>query len=451
MNYAQAISFLNSLGNEITTAKLGLGNMRTLLNFLGHPQKKFPAVLIAGTNGKGSVAAFTESIMREAGYRTGLYTSPHLIKVEERIRVYGEQITQNDFARLTKKVRQAIEALLFNTTNETNKLKLQRHPTHFEILTAIALLYFAERQVEIAVVEVGLGGRLDATNIIDPVIAVITSISLDHQAYLGQDLESITREKIGIIKRMLPNQYSYSSYLPVVCSSTNKTVIKLVKQQCKKNQAQFISAFQDLNFKILNNTLEKTLLGVEPVLGEKFKLKIPLPGPHQVKNVLAAIQIIEILNNIGFKVSASALEKGVSQTSWPGRLEIKQTSPQIIMDGAHNTQAAKSVRYHIANFLSSEKVILIYGSLRDKDITGIMSNLAGLAREVILTQPKSERSATPQEILEKYSDFKVPVHLTKNVEAAWLLAHSKAKIDDTILVLGSLYLIGEIKQHLSNT
>ena len=256
MNYSQAISFLNSLGNEITTAKLGLENMRTLLNFLGHPQKEFPCVLIAGTNGKGSVAAFTESIMRKAGYRTGLYTSPHLVKVEERIKVHGEQITQSDFARLTKKVRHAIGALLFNTTNEIKKL--QRHPTHFEILTAIALLYFAERQVEIAVVEVGLGGRLDATNIIDPVLAVITSISFDHQAYLGKDLESITREKIGIIKRILPSQHSYSSCLPVVCSSTNKTVINLVKQQCKSNQAQFISAFQDLNFKILNNSLEKT-------------------------------------------------------------------------------------------------------------------------------------------------------------------------------------------------
>ena len=449
MNYSQAISFLNSLGNEITTAKLGLENMRTLLNFLGHPQKEFPCVLIAGTNGKGSVAAFTESIMRKAGYRTGLYTSPHLVKVEERIKVHGEQITQSDFARLTKKVRHAIGALLFNTTNEIKKL--QRHPTHFEILTAIALLYFAERQVEIAVVEVGLGGRLDATNIIDPVLAVITSISFDHQAYLGKDLESITREKIGIIKRILPSQHSYSSCLPVVCSSTNKTVINLVKQQCKSNQAQFISAFQDLNFKILNNSLEKTLLGVEPVRGKKFKLEIPLPGIHQVNNVLAAIQIIEILNKTGFKVSAFALKKGVSQTFWPGRLEIRRTSPRIILDGAHNTQAAKSIRCHIAKFLPSEKVVLIYGSLRDKDITGIMSNLAGLAREVILTQPKSERGATPQEILEKYPDFKVPVHLTKNVEEAWLLAHSKAKIDDTILVLGSLYLIGEIKQHLSNS
>ena len=448
MNYSQAISFLNSLGNEITTAKLGLENMRNLLNFLGHPQKEFPCVLIAGTNGKGSVAAFTESIMRKAGYRTGLYTSPHLVKVEERIKVHGEQITQYDFARLTKKVRHSIEALLFNTTNEIKKL--QRHPTHFEILTAIALLYFAERQVEIAVVEVGLGGRLDATNIIDPVLAVITSISFDHQAYLGKDLESITREKIGIIKKMLASQHSYSSCLPVVCSSTNKTVINLVKHQCKSNQAQFISAFQDLNFKILNNSLETTLLGVEPVLGKKIKLKIPLPGTHQVNNVLAAIQIIEILNKTGFKVSASALKRGVSQTVWPGRLEIRRTSPRIILDGAHNTQAAKSVRCHIAKFLSSEKVLLIYGSLRDKDITGIMSNLAGLAREVILTQPKSERGATPQEILEKYPDFKVPVHLTKNVEEAWLLAHSKAKIDDTILVLGSLYLIGEIKQHLSN-
>ena len=451
MNYSQAISFLNSLGNEVTTAKLGLENIRNLLNFLGHPQKEFPCVLIAGTNGKGSVAAFTESIMRKAGYRTGLYTSPHLIKVEERIKVHGEQITQYDFARLTNKVRHAIGALLFNTTNKINKLKLQRHPTHFEILTAIALLYFAERQIEIAVVEVGLGGRLDATNIIDPVLAVITSISFDHQTYLGKDLESIPREKIGIIKKMPPRKYSYSSYLPVVCSSTNKTVIKLVKQHCKRNQAQFISAFQDLNFKILNHSLETTLLGIEPVLGKKFKLKIPLPGTHQVNNVLAAIQIIEILNKTGFKVSAFALERGVSQTVWPGRLEIRRTSPQIILDGAHNIQAAKSVRCHIAKFLSSEKVVLIYGSLRDKDITGIMSNLAGLAREVILTQPKSERGATPQEILEKYPDFKVPVHLTKNVEEAWLLAHSKAKIDDTILILGSLYLIGEIRQHLSNT
>ena len=450
MNYSQAISFLNSLGNEVTTAKLGLKNMRNLLNYFGHPQQKFPSVLIAGTNGKGSVAAFTESILRKSGYRTGLYTSPHLIKVEERIRIHGQKITQYDFARLTKKVRHAIGHLLFNTTNEMQKLKLERHPTYFEILTAIAFLYFAECQVEIAIIEVGLGGRLDATNIIDPVLAVITSISYDHQAYLGKDLESITREKIGIIKKKLPSKPSYSSYLPVVCSSTNRTVVKLIKQQCKSNQAQFISAFQNLKFKILSSSLETSLLSVGPVLGRNFKLKIPLPGTHQVNNVLAVIQIIKLLNKSGFKVSPSALEKGISQTLWPGRLEIRRTYPRIILDGAHNPEAAKSVRSHIAKFLPSKKVVLIFGSLRDKDITGIISNLAGLAREIILTQLNSERGATPQEILEKYPHFKVPVHLTKNIDEAWLLAHSKAKIDDTILVLGSLYLIGEIKQRLSN-
>jgi dihydrofolate synthase/folylpolyglutamate synthase len=210
MNYPEALDYLYSLGNEVLTSKLGLQNIEALLSYLGRPHKKFKSILIAGTNGKGSVAAFCDSILRTSGYRTGLYTSPHLIQIEERIRINGKMIRADEFARLTQEVRDAVGALM-NQPDEVGGVKLDRHPTYFEMVTAIAFNYFAEQQIEIAVLEVGLGGRLDATNVVDPEVAIITNVDLDHQQYLGTSIGEIAGEKAGIIK---PRSYERDGATP---------------------------------------------------------------------------------------------------------------------------------------------------------------------------------------------------------------------------------------------
>lgn len=445
MTYSQAISFLYSLGNEVLTAKLGLDNTKKLLRFLGHPQESFRSVLIAGTNGKGSVAAFSESVLRTAGYKTGLYTSPHLVRIEERIRVNGKEISPETFARLTHTVKEAIDQLHAGVSRDGHRIKLDIHPTFFEIVTVIAFLYFAESQVEIAILEVGLGGRLDATNVVNPIVSVITSVSYDHQAYLGNRLEAIAAEKAGIIK---PTPLCRQPGLPVVCSSENKVVIQLVKQRCKAVGATFVSAFQGLKFKVIDNSFERFSLWVGPILGRRLELTVPLPGIHQIGNVLAAIKALEILHHTGFPLHPTALKEGIARTCWPGRLEVIQTQPRLVLDGAHNPAAAKSVSNHIRSFLPSERLILVYGSLGDKDNGGILSNLTCLTREIILTRPDSERGTAPLEILKSAAGFKTVIRLTRSVDTAWRVAHSLAYPEDTILVLGSLFLVGDVKRRL---
>ena len=445
MTYSQAISFLYSLGNEVLTAKLGLDNTKKLLRFLGHPQESFRSVLIAGTNGKGSVAAFSESVLRTAGYKTGLYTSPHLVRIEERIRVNGKEISPETFARLTHTVKDAIIQLQRGVSRDGHSIKLDGHPTFFEIVTVIAFLYFAESQIEIAILEVGLGGRLDATNVVNPIVSVITSVSYDHQAYLGHQLEAIAAEKAGIIK---PTPLNMQPRLRVVCSSENEVVIQLVKKRCQSVGATFVSAFQDLRFKVVDNSFEKFSLWVEPVLGRQLELTIPLPGSHQIGNVLAAIRALEILHHARFPLHFTDFKEGIARTCWPGRLEVIQTQPRLVLDGAHNPAAAKSVSNHIRSFLPSERIILVYGSMGDKDIGGILSNLTCLAREIILTRPDSERGTASLEILKSATGFNTVVRLTRSMDTAWRVAHSLAYPEDTILVLGSLFLVGDVKRRL---
>ncbi len=449
MDYPQAVSYLYSLGNEVATAKLGLENIRRLLSYLNHPQDRFRSVLIAGTNGKGSVAALCESVLRTQGYKTGLYTSPHLVRIEERIRINGKEITPAAFARLTRTVKEAVEQLLVGASRDGRRLKLDFHPTYFEMVTAIAFLYFAEKKVEIAVLEVGLGGRLDATNVVDPVVSVITPVSYDHQVHLGNSLEAIAREKAGIIKPARSAGHGKKRPLPVVCSSEDRVVLEVIRKQCQLIGARLVSAFQDLQFRVVRNALEDFSLDLWPVLGARLALRVPLPGGHQVGNVLAAIRTLEILHHSGFPLRPDSLEQGISRTRWPGRLEVLPTRPRVVLDGAHNAAAAESVSKHIRAFLAPQQLILIYGSLRDKNIAGVFSHLSHLAREVILTRPDSERGAPPQEIIKSGCTRGRVVRWTANVDVAWALAHSLAQPEDILLVTGSLFLVGDVKRRLT--
>ena len=449
MDYPQAVSYLYSLGNEVATAKLGLENIRCLLSFLGHPQDRFPSVLIAGTNGKGSVAAFCESVLRTQGYRTGLYTSPHLVRIRERIRLGGREILPADLARLTVTVKAAVGQLLAGTVRNGRRLKLERHPTYFEMVTALAFLYFAEKEVEIAILEVGLGGRLDATNVVDPIVSVIAPVSYDHQASLGSDLKAIAREKAGIIKPRRAAGPEKERQLAVVCSRQEEGVLEVIRRQCRTAGARWLPAFQQPECQRVSHRLEETSLDVHPVLGTRLKLKVPLPGTHQVGNALTAVRTLEVLHGSGFPLRPEAIERGIARTRWPGRLEVLPGRPRVVLDGAHNPAAAESLARHIRTFLPSEQVLLIYGSLRDKDIPAVFSALSPLAREVILTRPDSERGEAPRDIVRNGWTGGRAVRCRARLEDAWALARGLARPEDTLLVAGSLYLVGDFKRHLA--
>lgn len=449
MDYPQAVSYLYSLGNEVATAKLGLENIRRLLSFLGDPQDRYPSVLIAGTNGKGSVAAFCESVLRTQGYRTGLYTSPHLIRIRERMRLGGREIPPADLARLTVTVKEAVGQLLAGTVRKGRRLKLERHPTYFEMVTAMAFLYFAEKEVEIAILEVGLGGRLDATNVVDPIASVIAPVSYDHQATLGSNLKAIAREKAGIVKPRRHSGPEKQRQLAVVCSSQEEAVLEVIRRKCRTAGARWIPAFQHLECREVAQRLEESTLELHPVLGARLKLRVPLPGSHQVGNVLTAVRTLEVLDGSGFPLRPEAIQRGIARTRWPGRLEVLPGRPRLVLDGAHNPAAAESLARHIRTFLPPEQVLLIYGSLRDKDIAAVFSLLSPLAREVILTRPDSERGETPRNIVGNGWTGGRAVRCRARPEDAWALARSLARPQDTLLVAGSLYLVGDFKRLLA--
>lgn len=449
MDYPQAVTYLYSLGNEVATAKLGLENIRCLLRFLGDPQDRFPSVLIAGTNGKGSVAAFCESVLRTQGYRTGLYTSPHLIRIQERMRIRGREILPADLARLTVTVKEAVGQLLAGTVRNGRRLKLEHHPTYFEMVTAMAFLYFAEKEVEIAILEVGLGGRLDATNVVDPIVSVITPVGYDHQASLGSDLKAIAREKAGIVKPRRPTGPEKERRLAVVCSSQKEEVLEVIREQCRTAGARRLPALEHLECRSVRHRLEGSALDLHPVLGTRLKLRVPLPGSHQVENALTAVRTLEVLHGSGFPLRPEAIERGIARTRWPGRLEVLPGRPRVVLDGAHNPAAAVAVARHVGTFLAPEQVLLIYGSLRDKDIPGVFSHLGPLAREVILTRPESERGEAPRDIVRNGWTGGRAVRCRARLEDAWALARSLARPEDTLLVAGSLYLVGDLKRRLA--
>jgi dihydrofolate synthase/folylpolyglutamate synthase len=447
MDYKDSVSYLYSLGNEVLTAKLGLFNISTLLGFIGSPHKKFQSILIAGTNGKGSVAAYISQVLHQAGFVTGLYSSPHLNRIEERIQIGGTTISEADFSRITGHVKTALDQLMVPDANLNGKARLDRHPTYFELVTAIAFQYFAEQKVGMAVLEVGLGGRLDATNVVDPVVAVITNVDMDHQCYLGESLEEIASEKAGIIK---PRTYLEDQPLPVVCSSSKQVVVDMLEKQCLAAGACLNPVLEYYQFTTEADALGRYCLTIDCEFGSGIRMNIPLAGDHQILNVLTAIRVCELLHSMGFGISRENLQLGIEQTRWPGRMEIAGVNPYVILDGAHNPAAAACVKAYVEKFLNHRKIVLIFAAMRDKAIAEIGSILFPLGEEIILTKLDMERAAEPMEIAGTLPEFKALYRYTESSESALLLAQRLAGPDDVILVVGSLFLIGEVKRYLKS-
>ena len=403
MNYAGAVRFLYSLGNEVQTAKFGLERITHLLDALGDPQRACRWVHVAGTNGKGSTCAMIESGLRAAGLRTGLYTSPHLVEPTERIQIGGEPLSQGQFAEIFDEVHETAERML-----EEGSLDL--HPTYFETVTAMAFLAFARSSLDTVVLEVGMGGRLDATNVVSPALCVITPIDFDHQAFLGHTLAQIAAEKAGILK---PDVSAVFAEQP--------------------EEAEIVLRAHAKGPYTLSRDWAITHLSLD-ARGSRFRLRdqeivCPLAGEHQVENArTAAIALHEL----------GATPAGIALTRWPGRLEHVSERPEIILDGAHNVAGTRALAAYIQRFYSGRRIWIVYGVMRDKDAAAMTSLLFPLAHRVILTAPANARAMPPENI--PASDAVITHHVGEALDIA-----RSAEPDDVVFITGSLFVVGEAR------
>ena len=434
MSYAAAIEQLNAMTPELfakagqARRKFSLDEVRILLGALSNPERRFPAVLIAGTNGKGSTAATLASILTEAGLRTGLYTSPHLERPNERIRVGREEIADGDFARLFFLVSDTADQMV-------RERKLPQMPSFFEMLTALAFLYFAESGVEIAVLEVGMGGRLDATNVVEPLVSVVTDISLDHMEWLGPTIGAIAREKAGILRAggtmiTLPQHPEANHVLGQVATELGVRGVSAVPYM-PANEA-------------------KGPYTVE-TLGATVKVDSPLKGAHQQRNVALAIAAaVELAEQHGFRVSPAAIEEGIHRTEWPGRLE-RMTSAGVewVLDVAHNPAGAWALRAGLRGILEERKPrILIFSCLRDKPVAEMAQILFPLFERVIVAPIHAARAAAVEHLLAAAKATGTAATATESVREALETAQRDAA-GGVVVVSGSVYLVGEARAMLT--
>jgi len=405
VDYPDSVQFLYALGNEIKTAKLGLERIRTVLSALGDPQRSFRAVHVAGTNGKGSTCAMIEAGLRAAGVRTGLFTSPHLIEPTERIQIDGIPVSQAQFQRAFEVVHETAE-----------KLDLDCHPTYFETVTAMGFWLFREQGVETAVIETGLGGRLDATNVLDPILTVITPVDFDHEAYLGHTIEAIAGEKAGILK----------AGVTAVFSRQRPEARAVLEARAKELGVRVVRAE---DFEIRDLEIDAR--------GSRFNgLRCPLAGEHQVENAVTAVLA---LRELGVD------PEGIAETRWPGRLEFVSPNPDVILDGAHNPAGARALARYLERFYSRQKIWMIYGAMRDKAIEEVAEILFPITGELIFTALESARAIRPEALAELAGRGRC----AKNLEAAMDLVTAEVAAEDVVVITGSLFLIGAARRAYS--
>ena len=414
MNKLNPSVYLDSL--NVDKMRFGLKAISELLSRLGNPQNSYKIILIAGTNGKGSTAAMIASILCSAGYKVGLYTSPHLVDVRERIVINGKKIPLKEFNRTIADVKD----------------KKEQPVTYFEFLTAVAFVYFQRQKVDIAVLEVGLGGRLDATNVCKPLVSVITNISLDHMDYLGNTLDSIAREKAGIIKQ---------KGICITAAKQNK-VLEVLKNVCLRRRAKLYCLSSDIKIK----KQKDGILNYEGLYRNLKNLKIPLQGDHQLSNAALALAAIELCEKKGFSIADTAIYAGLKNTHWEARLEVLQNQPLFLLDGAHNPAGISVLCRSLKNDFSYRRLILIFGALADKDYRQMLQKIVPLASIIILTQLKTKRAVPVNDIMETVKKMGYPAIVTENVKQAIERAQAMAKKQDLICATGSFYLAGEVKQ-----
>ena len=426
MKYEEAMEYIHKVGNF--GSNYGLERTFRLLELLGNPQEELKLIHIAGTNGKGSTTSIITSILMEKGFKVGMYTSPFLEEFEERIQINRNNIPKETLGRLMDKLKVAVEKVNDEGYN---------HPTEFEIITALMFLYFKEENIDYGVIEVGLGGRLDSTNVINPIISIITSISLDHTNLLGNTLEEIANEKAGIIK----------NGVPVVSYPQEEEARKVIEKVAKEKGSKLYTVDKENGhfIKVVNE--DKIYQKVEVEFNDsKVELDFSLLGEHQINNLLVALKSISIIaekENIDFTIDD--IKKATKKVIWKGRLEVMKNSPLVVIDGAHNIQGIQTLKNNIHKYFEYKNIYLLLGILADKQVCDIVKTIVPEAKEVYALTPHSDRAELSNDLKKVIDKYNSNCIALDSYEEALDLALEKADKEDLILISGSLYMIGDMR------
>lgn len=413
-------------GLERFGIKLGLDNIRSLLSLVGNPHEGLRAVHVTGTNGKGSICAYVASALQHAGLRTGLYTSPHLVHFNERIQVDGIPISNDDLLRLWEGIQPAMRAM--------DGERAVNRPTFFEVTTAMAFEYFRERLVDVAAIEVGMGGRFDATNVLDSRVAVVARVGLEHTEHLGRTVDRIAREKAGIIKATSRAVTVDQEALPVI------------EARCRELGVPLTVVGRDVTVECLSQDLTRQRLRVRGSFGD-LEVTTPLPGSFQRENVGLAVAALVEFRATGIPIPDAAIASGLSATRWPARLQKVRDEPLVLVDGAHNGPAAAALASAYGELFPAKKCLLVAGILADKDLASIAASLGPLARRVIACRPKSHRAYHPEEVASAFRRY-APAEVVPSVADAIDRALGEVPKDGLVLITGSIYTAGEALEHL---
>jgi dihydrofolate synthase/folylpolyglutamate synthase len=430
MDYQQAIDYINSytdyekIGMPHDPAFYDLRRVDELLSLLGDPHKKAGSVHITGTNGKGSVAIMIAYALTAAGYPTGLYTSPHLHSWRERIRVDGEMISEAELAKLVSELKPYVE--------EVNERATYGQLTTFEFLTGMAFAYFGKRGVKFQVLEVGMGGKFDATSVITPLVAILTTIGLDHTDVLGDTVAEIAAEKCGIIK---PGS-------TVVISPQPPEAAEVIERTCAERGAKLITVGEDIKWQALESGLGGQCFRVVGRRGE-YELFLPVLGEHQRQNAATAVAALEVLAEKGFEIPSDRIAEGFKKVEWPGRFQVLRRNPPLVVDGAHNIDAARSLKKALKEYFDFEKAILVMGASGDKNIKGVIAELAPLFDRVIVTRSRHPRAMAPAPLAAEFARHGIKARIAEDVPAALSQALSLAGEKDLVCLAGSLFIVGE--------
>ena len=418
--YQKSLDYLYGL--EKFGMIFGLTQVEKILSAIGNPHKEIQAIHIGGTNGKGSTAAMMSSILQKEGYRVGLYTSPHLIRFTERIKVNGEEIEEEEVAALAEWMRKEIEAAGITPPF-----------TFFDFTTAMALYYFKQKLVDLAILEVGLGGRLDSTNVVDPLISIITNIAKDHEEYLGKSVLRIAREKAGIIKKGRP----------LITAATQPQVLRLFSKVCEEKASPYLRVGKEFRYV----RIEDGDFDYEGLNRKLWGIHLNLKGFHQVINATTALGAMEVLEDQGYRVSTEAMVDGLREVDWPGRMEMVSTSPRVILDGAHNPAGALVLKESLGKEFQYEHLILVIGIMKDKDIQSMLHLLAPLADHIVLTQPHTDRATTPSLLKKALGQNEKKAEIAEDLEEAIERGLSLTQKEDLLCITGSLYTVGEARAY----
>lgn len=428
MNYTEAIKYIKDTAKF--GSKLGLKRTERILEYLGNPHKKIKTIHVAGTNGKGSTTAMITKILVESGYNVGCYISPYIEEFEERMQINNKNIDKSDLAEIITAVSVAVEKVIEDGLG---------NPTEFEIITCAGFLYFEREKVDFVIVEVGLGGRLDSTNVIEPILSIIGSISLDHMNILGDTLEKIAFEKGGIIKNntkviLYPQIDSVTEVIEKICDEKNSPLVKV-----KRNDATFLEVKEDEDGKIIQSLIVNTAK-------DSYRVSLALLGVHQIQNCNVVINSCEALMNMGVKITKESILNGLKEVKWPGRMEIMRKNPLVVLDGAHNIDGIKKLSESIDKYFKYKNMILILGILADKQVEEMINVICPKASRVIAVTPNSERAELCEDLKDKIISYNENCESEIDYKEAYKRALEYCESDDILVISGSLYMVGDMRK-----